>query len=483
MPSSRDLPDAVERQLQQLRQRAQLGDDIADEVHSLIDRLQGMRAPHSAIGRAYSYAVISCEYRGEIPRARELIARARVYGTQKKSAEMLAYFTYLDAYLDGQCGNVPRQFRRLVELACSPLYERMLGRHRVQLFGVLASLCGLVDANDSLAFCLQLARRAQEGEVPLDFEAAMAHHELQRWIWSDRAFETLLARPQLGQAERSMLLDAAAAYAMRVIAGGGRETSAHAVCSARVVALVCHGLRASVPGRLDEAATVLATALKSSGNASAYRYSIYLLAGAALCLDHLPPAQQAMPWLDQALAAEPEDFRPQRLHLQSLVAAATGDLSRSLSLYQSYAQLQASYARVMLPDVRALIGRLSSLPGARPNDNPAHRPAYLREALAVAASGQLASAAELASRVGVSERTLRDAFRVHVGCSPKAHLTEQRLEAARRFVQSGEHRGLDLTQIAERFGFSHAGRFSALYRARFGVTPTADHDSQKTDGG
>jgi AraC-like DNA-binding protein len=485
MPSLRDIPDAGEHQLQQPSQRVQTGDDAADEACKRIDRLLAAQAPHLVIGGAYSDEVRSCVHRGEIPRARQMIARALLYSEQAKSAELRAYFTYYDAYLDGNCGDMPRQFRRLVELACSPLYEGMAGRHRVQLFLLLACLCAAIDADDSLTLCLQLALTAHEGELPLAFESKMAHHELLRWIWSDRTFETLLTRPQLGEAERSRLLDAAAAYAIRVIKSGGRESSeeAESVCRARVVLLACQGLRAGVRGQLDEAATVLENAFKAGSSASAYRHSIYLLVAAAQCLGHLTLAQRAMPWLETTIVAEQEDERLQRLHLQSIVAAAAGDQQHALSLYQFYARLHARYAQAMLPDVRALIGRLSTLPGARPGDNPAHRPAYLRNALALAASGQVVRAAALAGRVGVSERTLRDAFRVHLGCSPKAYLTEQRLEAARRFVQSGECRGLDLMQIAERFGFSHAGRFSALYRARFGVSPTADLDSLDTTGG
>jgi AraC-like DNA-binding protein len=78
--------------------------------------------------------------------------------------------------------------------------------------------------------------------------------------------------------------------------------------------------------------------------------------------------------------------------------------------------------------------------------------------------------AELTDAIGVSVRTLQIGFLKHRGVSPMAFLREQRLGLARtRLLGSSK---CSITQVAYDCGFEHAGRFSVLYRARFGETPS-----------
>jgi AraC-like DNA-binding protein len=73
---------------------------------------------------------------------------------------------------------------------------------------------------------------------------------------------------------------------------------------------------------------------------------------------------------------------------------------------------------------------------------------------------------------GLSERNLQLAFKARFGCSPKVWLTRLRLELAFEALSRSGAAG-EIREIANRFGFRHMGRFSHLFRIRFGVNPSA----------
>lgn len=91
--------------------------------------------------------------------------------------------------------------------------------------------------------------------------------------------------------------------------------------------------------------------------------------------------------------------------------------------------------------------------------------AYLRGALS-----EPVAMAELARHCGVSERTLRHHFRIFLGLSPRQYLLRLRLAAVRRALLAAAP-GLRVAQLAQAAGFTHFGRFAALYRRQFGETP------------
>ena len=81
------------------------------------------------------------------------------------------------------------------------------------------------------------------------------------------------------------------------------------------------------------------------------------------------------------------------------------------------------------------------------------------------------SVAEMARRLQVSARTLQNAFEAVHGISPRSFLNAFRLERARdMLMHSRENRSI--ASIALACGFSHLGRFSAAYRARYGELPS-----------
>lgn len=78
---------------------------------------------------------------------------------------------------------------------------------------------------------------------------------------------------------------------------------------------------------------------------------------------------------------------------------------------------------------------------------------------------------DLARVAGVSVRSLQIACRRWRGCTPMELLRRRRLDAAGEALRRAEP-GATVTAVATEFGFFNFGRFAALYRARFGETPS-----------
>jgi AraC-like DNA-binding protein len=81
--------------------------------------------------------------------------------------------------------------------------------------------------------------------------------------------------------------------------------------------------------------------------------------------------------------------------------------------------------------------------------------------------------ADLAAYAGVSERSLHAAFRRQLGTSPMSYVRSRRLEQAHdELVDLDPSCGVRVIDVALRYGFTHAGRFAAAYRRRFGESPS-----------
>jgi len=81
--------------------------------------------------------------------------------------------------------------------------------------------------------------------------------------------------------------------------------------------------------------------------------------------------------------------------------------------------------------------------------------------------------AELSKLTGMSVRSIQAGFKAMYRCSPMAFLKERRLELARNRLLCAAPGTTTVAAIALDCGFSHLGRFSGLYRARFGESPSA----------
>jgi AraC-like DNA-binding protein len=80
--------------------------------------------------------------------------------------------------------------------------------------------------------------------------------------------------------------------------------------------------------------------------------------------------------------------------------------------------------------------------------------------------------ASLSHTVGVSERTLRNAFADVYRQSPKRYFLHQRLRAAHDALSDPGNAGATVTSVATDLGFYELGRFATQYRSLFGESPS-----------
>ena len=79
---------------------------------------------------------------------------------------------------------------------------------------------------------------------------------------------------------------------------------------------------------------------------------------------------------------------------------------------------------------------------------------------------------DLCRRIGVSERTLRHAFRDRLGMTPKAYVRDRRLNLVRNALCDADASVARIGEIANRCEFWHMGQFAADYRRLFGELPS-----------
>ncbi|AKF06778.1 AraC family transcriptional regulator [Sandaracinus amylolyticus] len=102
----------------------------------------------------------------------------------------------------------------------------------------------------------------------------------------------------------------------------------------------------------------------------------------------------------------------------------------------------------------------------------AAEPAHVRRAAEFleANADRQVTMAHLTQLTGVGARSLQAGFRKHRGCSPLEFVRARRLERARVRLLTDDVAS-SVTDVAHDAGFTHLGRFSVSYKARFGESP------------
>lgn len=77
---------------------------------------------------------------------------------------------------------------------------------------------------------------------------------------------------------------------------------------------------------------------------------------------------------------------------------------------------------------------------------------------------------ELARRVAVNERKLKQGFRQIFGTTVFGYLHDHRMEQAKQMLAEQK---LSVAQVAHAVGYSHLSHFAAAFRKKFGVNPSA----------
>ncbi|MEO3757574.1 helix-turn-helix transcriptional regulator [Mycobacterium sp. B14F4] len=79
---------------------------------------------------------------------------------------------------------------------------------------------------------------------------------------------------------------------------------------------------------------------------------------------------------------------------------------------------------------------------------------------------------DIASAVNLTPRSVQYTFRRHLGTTPLEYLRRVRLDRAHRELLAADPRVDTVMAIAGRWGFTHAGRFSSVYKRTFGAPPS-----------
>lgn len=151
-----------------------------------------------------------------------------------------------------------------------------------------------------------------------------------------------------------------------------------------------------------------------------------------------------------------------RERLARLVRAASSEAADSPrpSLESAQAELLAWLGRNL--DVSGGVQRASLLTAARAREVEEWIAAHLHEPITL---GRLCEVA------GVGGRALQKTFVLRHGVPPMQFVMDRRLKAVRARLQARE-RDVLITRAAMECGFTHMGRFSILYRLRFGESPS-----------
>jgi AraC family transcriptional regulator of adaptative response / DNA-3-methyladenine glycosylase II len=89
-------------------------------------------------------------------------------------------------------------------------------------------------------------------------------------------------------------------------------------------------------------------------------------------------------------------------------------------------------------------------------------------------------AAQIAARLGVSDRHLRRIFEAQFGVSPLQYLQTRRLLAAKQLIADTR---LPMTQVALASGFASVRRFNAAFLEHYGLNPSALRRAGAAEGG
>ena len=81
------------------------------------------------------------------------------------------------------------------------------------------------------------------------------------------------------------------------------------------------------------------------------------------------------------------------------------------------------------------------------------------------------SISEIAAAVHLTPRAVQYLFRRQLDTTPTEYVRRVRLHRAHQDLIAGDPSGTTVTEIAQRWGFAHTGRFAVLYRQTYGQSP------------
>ncbi len=119
---------------------------------------------------------------------------------------------------------------------------------------------------------------------------------------------------------------------------------------------------------------------------------------------------------------------------------------------------------------------LECYPSDVTEQDPANEPALpetLRDALSFIHRQAVedVSINDVAAAVHLTPRAVQYLFRRQLGTTPTEYIRRVRLDRAHQELLAGSPSNITVTEIAQRWGFAHTGRFAVVYRQTYGQSP------------
>lgn len=422
---------------------------------------------------------------GHYSSAQDLLNRCVSRARRERLRNWLLLAELYRAHVWYQQGLHDRSLAALLRLAQPHRLQQLELIQRLDVLRSLADLCCYADQGDAGMLCWALAERecVREGlPMPGLMLVLRALHRLELALFSSPLFEGMVLAPHLPPEACRQLLAGAAADVDAAVRGADASMIGVRLTMAAFTGAAIAALRNG-----DAAAALRALAVLREASVPGLRFDLRVRLRTAAVLLATGEHRAAAEAVAEAPAYPPSQVDTEELHrwlyVRSLVSQRTGDRAAALAWYQGHATMAVRHLPQMNLRAREALRTLTPLPGARPRDDPSHRPAYLERALACLGQHQgCVTVAQVAAHAGVPERTLREAFQVHIGTSPKQHALQLRLDAAYAYLKAATD-DEPLDAVAARFGFNHPGRFTAQFRARFGINPGGARRRPRTGPG
>lgn len=447
--------------------------DGRTSVHSQLRELQELQELRAEVDRLSA---------ARDPRLAKFARKAAHDAWVAKVPGEQARFELIHACALAVAGRHDQATAELTRLIRSHRFQLLSHRARLRAISSLGWLRTIADPSDGVDACVEMIRRTchevDHGPTlsALEFIATAG---LCRYLWSSPDFKTLLIAQGLAGARRQRWLSQASAACAQA---SGRVQQCASQDGAPGIAFViqsigniCRALRESNVGPIVEVLEELKKGGSSLDRCAELKVR-YLSAGALLLLDRgrmacaaVGPAPNLLP------SSGTWDYHLLWLHLRSLIAHRNGEPQGALELYEEYVAEAAKRALSMHFGAQEFQLLTDPEKGNVARSTAGTLPQHLLLAVRILQDeSRWRSVAKLAAMVGVRPATLKRDFTHHFGLGPKEYREQINLDAARQWLLASSDGLCTIKQLSARFGFRHAGRFSALYRSRFGCAPSED---------
>jgi AraC-like DNA-binding protein len=416
--------------------------------------------------------------------ALSLLDRAEALG--KKARLPIAHEAeYGRGHVYFQRGDFEDSFQSFSALALGRRFKHLRRGVRCNVLTHLSLLCHMAQADDAALHCLALVDHEFESAgVPMAGPERINRAHIAFWCWVFNAPEFASMRlfgpeSNLPPASRGALLQEVVTQCEALLTRPAEQTQMQLHEAHSHIELV-QALQHNDVSRVWRAVRAFEALSMNNLQYEIDNWTRFL--AVSLLLDATSDAQliadRAQPLLEQTERPSAPIFSVLIWqYLLSQLAQRQGRYEQALKLYQRFAA-QATEQLVRINAARSKLMTVITLrPGARALHQPNRCPAYYEHARTALLSAPQTPVAEVAQRVGVSERALREAFKVHAGVSPKEFQLSARLDGVRQFLQSGKAAGLSVEEIAAAHDFSHASRFASAFKRHVGRSVTAYRDA------